>query len=103
MASRHHQIGRKIGDEVGSVSFVPRLSPLWTPVRIPTSEQSLACGLGFQSLPDCLGFPHFGFPPTSKTEHFFSFPIHPVIGANCATLGLLSSVNETEKPNSVSH
>ncbi len=26
----------------------------------PTSDQSLACGLGFQSLPDCAGFPPFG-------------------------------------------
>ncbi len=38
------------------------------------------------SVPTCLrGFsPIWGFLPTSKTEHFFSFPMHPVIGADCA-------------------
>ena len=43
----------------------------------PTSDRSLACGLGFKSLADCMGFPDWGFPPASETEHLHViFPIH---------------------------
>ncbi len=38
-------------------------------------------GFSIQSLPDCVGFPHWGFP---LTKHFFLFSIHPVIDDNCA-------------------
>ena len=40
--------------------------------------------IGF-SLPLCVSSPHWSFPPTSKTSQFFSFPIHPVIGASCGS------------------
>ena len=56
---------------------------LWTTVRIP--PQTRALHLDWFSIPTRLfGFSTFWcFPFTSKTEHF-SFPIHPVIGANSA-------------------
>ena len=52
--------------------YFPRISPLWTWVRIPLGPE-LTCGLGFQSLPDYVVFPRniWSFPYTSKTEDSF--------------------------------
>ena len=49
------------------------------PSSNPTLNRSLACGLGFQSVPTWLHV--FS---SHKTERFFLFPIRPVIRANCA-------------------
>ncbi len=59
-------------DQVGSLVF-PLPFTFVDPGRIPTSDRSLACGLGFQSLPDWVGFPHLGFPTKSITENSSCF------------------------------
>ena len=46
---------------------------LWDPGLTPTGA---LCGLGSQSLPNCVGFPlnnSLGFPSTSKAEMFQHF------------------------------
>ena len=66
--------------------FFSCLWPLWPQVQIPPQTGALysVCGLSFQSLPDCMFFPLWGFPPAAKTEYFFLFPIHPAIASNNA-------------------
>ncbi len=67
-----------IGHQVGLSGFFFLPFTSLGPCLNPTSDQSLECGVVYLSVPTWLrGFsPIWGFPPTSKTEHFFSFPIH---------------------------
>ena len=55
------------------------------------SDRNLACELGVQSLPDGVDLTNWGFSPTSITEDFFLFPIHPVIGAKCGVVSVINS------------
>ena len=53
------------------------------------SERALACGLGFHSLPDCIGF-----PPTSKTELFYH-PVFVPITVGCVIKSMLSGCSSS--------
>ena len=63
---------------VGSVVSAPVFPPLWTLFRSPDwgHQEEMWIGL-FQSLPECVGFPYQGFPPTSQNFlHFLHFLIY---------------------------
>ncbi len=74
-----------IEHQVGKVVFVPvfHLCGTWFDSH-PPQTRNLACGWGFSPCPIAWVLTNWGIPPTSKTEHFFLFPSHPVIGAICA-------------------
>ncbi len=64
--------------------FLPCLSFLWTPVRVPPQTGALHVDWVFSPYLIAWVFPIGVFFP-SKTEHFFLFPIHlVVVGAYCA-------------------
>ena len=52
-----------IDSQVGSVVSVPAFHLC----ALDSRTGALHADWGFQSQPDCMGFPYGGFPPTSKT------------------------------------
>ncbi len=54
------------GDQAGLGISFSNLYQSVDPGLTPALDQSLACGFGFQPLPDCVGL-----SPTSKSERFF--------------------------------
>ena len=71
-----------LGNQVGSVVSFPAFH-LWGP-RFESHLRALHVDWVFSPYLIAWVFLTWRFPPASKTEHFFLFPIHPVIGANYA-------------------
>ena len=66
-----------VHEQFGSFLSPPFISV--GPGSNPTSDLSLACDLVFSPYLIVWVFPDWGFPLTSKTAHFFLFPIYPII------------------------
>ena len=67
-----------VGSGFGSVVLFPAFHLCGTRFESHLRQEPCMC-IGFTA-PTWFSFPLCGFPPTSQTEHIFSFPIQSVIG-----------------------